>query len=66
MYGPFALEMAKIHIEELHAEALRRRRRRVGPARWRRVAGRALIGGGARLGRVRVLTVQPNVGKVRT
>lgn len=65
MYGPFAREMAKIHVEELHAEA-RKRRPRAGPARWRRVTGRVLIAAGARLGRVRVLSVQPSVGRVRT
>ena len=65
MYGPIALELAKIHIEELQAVA-RKRRPRAGPARWRRVMGRVLIGAGARLGRVRVLSVQPGVARVRT
>jgi hypothetical protein len=59
MYGPFVLELAKIHIEELHAEAISRRRG--APSAWRRAAGRALIGAGARVGRVRVSSVQPRV-----
>jgi hypothetical protein len=59
MYGPFGLELAKIRIDELHAEAVRRKGD--GPAPWRRAAGRVLIYAGARLGRIRVLSVQPRV-----
>ncbi len=55
MYGPFALELAKIHIEELHGVATARRGG--DPSRWRRAAGRALIGAGARLAKMRVRSV---------
>jgi hypothetical protein len=57
MYGPFGMELAKIHIEDLHAEALKRRGDR--PSGWRQVTGRALIATGARLARIRVIPVQP-------
>jgi hypothetical protein len=59
MYGPFGLELAKIHIEGLVAEALRHKSN--GPARWRRGLARLLIAAGARLGRVRVLPVPQGV-----
>ena len=55
MYGPFAMEMARIRIDTLHAEARRRKPDR--PARWRRATGRALIAAGARLSSVCVRTV---------
>ena len=63
MYAPFALELARVHIDELHAESIKRRGDR--PPRWRRAAGRLLIGAGARLGRVRVQSVQPRVEQGR-
>jgi hypothetical protein len=78
MYGPFGLELAKIHIEDLCAGARTRSlgegsekgsRRKAceggGPPRWRRIAGRALIGAGARVGRIRVLSVPPGAERGR-
>lgn len=63
MYGPFAMELARIRIDTLHAEA--RRRKPDGPARWRRTAGRALIAAGARLSSVCVRTVPLEVERGR-
>jgi len=55
MYGAFGRELARIRIEELHAEAPKRGGD--GPPRWRRAGGRMLIAAGARLGRIRVIPV---------
>ena len=63
MYGPFAMEMARIRIDTLHAQARRRKPER--PARWRRTTGRALIAAGARLSSVCVRTVPLDVERGR-
>jgi hypothetical protein len=63
MYGPFAMEMARIRIDTLQAEA--RRRTLGGPPRWRRACGRVLIAAGARLSRVCVRTVPAEVQRAR-